>query len=75
MTALSIGLWAPDPSISLVGAVRNLVLVSIGNAIGGLVFVVGAYLSAARTDAPGPAQHEVGALPPSVRRPTATPAE
>lgn len=50
MTALTLGLLAPNPSIDLVGVVRNLAIVSVGNVIGGLVFVVGGYLVAAKTD-------------------------
>jgi formate/nitrite transporter FocA (FNT family) len=41
----------PNPSIDITGMVRNLAIVSVGNIIGGLVFVVGGYLAAAKTDA------------------------
>ncbi|WP_010187813.1 formate/nitrite transporter family protein [Sphingomonas sp. PAMC 26605] len=51
MTALTIGLFAPGETITLVGVVRNLALVTLGNIAGGLLFVVGAYGLAAKTDA------------------------
>ena len=51
MTALTLGLMVPNPSIDIAGMVRNLAIVSVGNIIGGLVFVVGGYLAAAKTDA------------------------
>jgi nitrite transporter len=76
MTALGLGLMVPDPGMSLADAARNLVLVTVGNILGGLVLVVGAYLAAARTDAPvGPALHDTGPLPTALRVPAATPAE
>ena len=50
MTGLTLGLLVDHPSISLAGMVRNLAIVSVGNAIGALVFVCGGYLAAARTD-------------------------
>jgi nitrite transporter NirC len=76
MTALGLGLLVPDPSISLAGAARNLVLVTVGNIVGGLVPVVGAYVAAARTDAPvGPALHDTGPLPTVLRAPAAALAE
>jgi nitrite transporter NirC len=50
MTALTLGLLVPNPSIDVAGMVRNLAIVSLGNIIGGLVFVVGGYLAAAKTD-------------------------
>ncbi|MET3824987.1 nitrite transporter NirC [Sphingomonas sp. PvP055] len=50
MTGLTLGLLVDHPSISIAGMVRNLAIVSIGNAIGALVFVCGGYLAAARTD-------------------------
>lgn len=76
MTALGLGLMVPDPSISVAGALRNLALVTIGNIVGGLALVVGAYLAAARTDAPvGPALHDTGPLPTTLRAPATAPAE
>ncbi len=51
MTGLTLGLLVDHPSISIAGMVRNLAIVSLGNAIGGLVFVCGGYLAASRTDA------------------------
>jgi nitrite transporter NirC len=51
MTGLTLGLLVDHPSITLAGMARNLVIVSIGNAIGGLVFVCGGYLAASKTDA------------------------
>lgn len=44
MTLLSIGLMVPHPeTVSLVGMAANLIPVSLGNMIGGIVFVGGAY--------------------------------
>jgi len=51
MTALTLGLMAPHPVIDLAGTVHNLVVVTAGNTVGGLVFVVFGYMLAARTDA------------------------
>ncbi|BCA61876.1 FNT family protein [Sphingomonas sp. HMP9] len=51
MTALTLGLLVPHSSIDIFGMIRNLAIVSLGNIIGGLVFVVGGYLAAAKTDA------------------------
>jgi nitrite transporter NirC len=68
MTALSLGLLVPDPSISVSGAARNLLLVTAGNVVGGLLPVVSAYLIAGRTDMPiGPAMHDAGPLPTTLR--------
>ena len=50
MTALTLGLLVPNASIDMAGMIRNLAIVSVGNIIGGLVFVVGGYLVAAKTD-------------------------
>jgi nitrite transporter NirC len=50
MTALTLGLFSPGETISLVGVIHNLVMVTIGNVVGGAVFVVGAYGVAAKTD-------------------------
>jgi nitrite transporter len=70
MTALSLGLLVADPTISLAGVVRNLLLVTAGNIVGGLVPVVGAYLVAAHADAHvGPPQHDAGPLPTTLRTP------
>ncbi|SEJ81701.1 nitrite transporter NirC [Sphingobium sp. AP50] len=63
MTALTLGLLAPGSTIDLFGVGRNLVIVSIGNVAGGLVFIVGSYLAAARTDGPGEPRHDSGTLP------------
>jgi formate/nitrite transporter FocA (FNT family) len=62
MTALSLGLLVPSASIDLSGALRNLALVTAGNALGGTFFVVLGYLRAARTDLEG-------ALPLTLRNP------
>jgi nitrite transporter NirC len=51
MTALTLGLFAPAETITLAGIVHNLIWVTLGNIVGGLVFVVGAFGVAARTDA------------------------
>jgi nitrite transporter NirC len=51
MTALTLGLLVPQSSIDLAGMVRNLAIVTVGNTIGALVFVVGGYLAASKTDA------------------------
>ncbi len=67
MTALTLGLLVPASTIDFAGAVRNLVLVTGGNIIGGAVLVVGAYLVTARTDAGGPALHDAGPLPTALR--------
>lgn len=50
MTALSLGWLLPASPIGLPGVVRNLALVTLGNFGGGLVFVVGSYLTAARSE-------------------------
>ncbi len=50
MTALTLGLLVPHASIDLAGMVRNLAIVTVGNTIGALVFVVGGYLVASKTD-------------------------
>lgn len=75
MTALSLGLLDPHPVISLVGVVRNLALVTIGNVIGGAVFVAGGYLAAARTDIGPEPRHDTGNLPSDLRAPVAVPAK
>jgi nitrite transporter NirC len=76
MTALALGLMVPDPSVSFAGALRNLALVTVGNILGGLVLVVGAYVAAAQTDtSAGPALHDTGPLPTALRAPAAAPAE
>ena len=69
MTALALGLLDPHPAIALAGVVRNLVLVTFGNIVGGAVFVVGGYLSAARTDTGTEARHDTGTLPTALRVP------
>jgi formate/nitrite transporter len=51
MTALTLGLLVPNSSIDLAGMIRNLAIVTVGNTIGALVFVVGGYLVASKTDA------------------------
>ncbi len=50
MTGLTLGLLVPNSTIDLAGVVRNLAIVSLGNIIGALVFVVGGYLAASKTD-------------------------
>ncbi len=67
MTALSLGLLVPAASIDLSGALRNLLLVTAGNVLGGATFVVLGYLRAAHTDLEGPAQHDAGPLPTTLR--------
>ncbi len=67
MTALSLGLLVPSASIDVSGALRNLALVTVGNILGGATFVVLGYLRAARTDLEGPAQHDAGPLPTTLR--------
>ena len=52
MTALTLGLFSPGETITLAQVLRNLAFVTLGNGIGGLLFVVGAYGVAAKTDAP-----------------------
>jgi nitrite transporter NirC len=72
MTALGLGLLAGDPTVTVMGVVRNLVLVTIGNVLGGLIPVVAAYLLAARADErAGPAMHDAGLLPTALRAPSA----
>ena len=51
MTGLALGLMAPHSTIDLAGVVRNLAIVTVGNIIGALVFVVGGYLAVSKTDA------------------------
>jgi len=67
MTALSLGLLVPSATIDVSGALRNLALVTAGNVVGGATFVVLGYLRAARTDLEGPAQHDAGPLPTTLR--------
>ncbi|MEN2785002.1 formate/nitrite transporter family protein [Sphingomonas qilianensis] len=52
MTALTLGLFSPGETIAMPGIIHNLVYVTLGNIIGALVFVVGAYGLTAKTDAP-----------------------
>lgn len=70
MTALALGLLDSHPAIALGGAVRNLILVTLGNVVGAAVFVVGGYLSAARTDTGTEARHDAGPLPTGLRTPS-----
>lgn len=51
MTALTLGLYSPGSTIALAGVVHNLAWVTLGNVVGALLFVVGAYGLAAKTDA------------------------
>lgn len=55
MTALALGLLDPHPVIAWEGALRNLYLVTVGNVVGAVVFVVCGYVATAKTDPPGPA--------------------
>ena len=55
MTAVTLGLLAPTPIGTLSGAAYNLGVVTLGNLIGGALFVAGAYLWAARGEAPATA--------------------
>lgn len=71
MTALQLGLLVPDASISIPGAMRNLLVVTAGNVGGAVMFVVAGYLAAARADATGAARHDAGILPSNLRRPLA----
>ncbi len=48
MTTVSLGLFAPTPIGSVAGAAYNLAVVTLGNLIGGGLFVAGAYLVAAQ---------------------------
>ena len=48
MTAVCLGLFAPTPIGSVAGAAYNLAVVTLGNFIGGALFVTGAYLVAAK---------------------------
>lgn len=48
MTAVSLGLFAPKPIGDVAGAAYNLGVVTLGNFIGGSLFVTGAYLLTAR---------------------------
>lgn len=50
MTALSLGLFAPHPTGNVLMAAYNLGVVSLGNLIGGSLFVTAAYLVAARAE-------------------------
>ena len=72
MTALGLGLLAGDPTVTVMGVVRNLGLVTIGNVLGGLIPVVAAYLLAAQADErAGPSMHDAGPLPTALRTPSA----
>ena len=51
MTAVCLGLFADKPIGSLGGAAYNLGVVSLGNLVGGALFVTGAYLWSARGEA------------------------
>jgi len=50
MTALTLGILAPGSTVTIEGMARNLGLVTIGNVLGTLIFIVGAYGLAAKTD-------------------------
>ncbi len=67
MTSLTLGLLVPDPSIDLAGAIRNVVLVTAGNIIGGAVFVVAPISPPRRPIATAPPQHDAGPLPTALR--------
>jgi nitrite transporter NirC len=67
MTALALGLLAPHTAATLLTVIRNLVIVTAGNVLGGAVFVVFGYLAAAGTDSEGEARHDAGELPKSLR--------
>ena len=51
MTGLTLGLFSPGATIGLAGVIHNLTWVTLGNVVGGLLFVVGAYGLTAKTDA------------------------
>ena len=51
MTALTLGIMAPGSTVTVAEMARNLSLVTIGNMLGTLIFIVGAYGFAAKTDA------------------------
>lgn len=55
MTAVTLGLLAPTPIGTVGGAAYNLGVVTLGNLIGGGLFVAGAYLWSARGEAAGAA--------------------
>lgn len=75
MTALSLGLFQPGSEVSWVGSAHNLLWVTLGNVIGGAVFVVGGYLAAAKTDPrEGAPRHDCGPLPASSQPIPAPPA-
>ncbi|MEM6832225.1 MAG: formate/nitrite transporter family protein [Pseudomonadota bacterium] len=63
MTVVSLGLLAPGTTLGITGAGHNLFWVTIGNLIGGGIFVVGGYLAATRTDPSGQPRHDCGKLP------------
>jgi len=67
MTAVCLGLFAPTPTGSVLDAANVLGAVSLGNMIGGALFVAGAYMWFARAElADGPAEiKETNALPKS----------
>jgi nitrite transporter NirC len=50
MTALPLGLLVPSPTIHFLGAARNLIAVTVGNALGGAIPITCAYLVAAQSD-------------------------
>ena len=50
MTALTLGILAPGSTVTIAAVVRNLGLVTLGNILGTLIFIVGAYGLAANTD-------------------------
>ncbi len=50
MTGLTLGLMAPHSLIDVAGVGRNLAIVTVGNIIGALVFVVFGYLAASKTE-------------------------
>ena len=57
MTALGLGLVAPGATLGLGPALYDLVAASVGNAIGGSLFLTGAYLVAAQPKAARHALH------------------
>jgi nitrite transporter NirC len=50
MTALTLGIFAPGSTVTVIGMARNLGLVTLGNMAGTLIFIVGAYGVAAKAD-------------------------
>ncbi len=59
MTAFSLALFDPKPAVTLAAAAYNLSWVTLGNLVGGGVFVALSYLVYARVEQPAPSQKAV----------------